>query len=381
MEWSQARTERARGRVDTSRQNHDAPTDVAQDEDVHAGRLAAYGRAVDAAFARAAAARPLVTRRLQLGPVRLGLRFAGPALVEPLTAALGHLGGGDGEAADLEVRIWDTESTGVELPRPPWPGGPVIRGFVPGYGHGDVLAALDPAFGAFTLLRGAERLAVYHLASARTLPAYETAFPLRTLWNWWLAGRGLQIVHAGAVGDGRGAALLAGPGGSGKSNTTLACLEAGLEYLGDDYVAVEIGEPAVAHTLFSSAKLFPSDLPHFPGLARALAHAGGDGDHKAVLFLARSHPAAVPRSRPVRAILLPRVARAARTEIVPVTAAAALRAMSPTTLFQLPGAGAAEFRAMGALVRAAPAFELRLGADRGEVVDRLRRFLAEGAHD
>jgi hypothetical protein len=331
------------------------------------------------AFACATRACPEVTRDLHLGRLKVRLRFAGPALVEPLTAALEHLAAEPFARSDLEALIWDTASTGIDLPRPPWPGGPVIRNYVPGYSQDEVRAGLDPLFGGFSWYDHRAGRALYHLPAASALPVHETAFPLRTLWNWWLSGHGTQVVHAGAVSDGRGAVLLAGAGGSGKSNTSLACLEAGLEYLGDDYVAVEPGPPSVVHTLFASAKLFPSDLEHFPGLAAGVRPAGPGVDAKTVLFPGRTRPASVPRARPLRAILLPQVVRADRTEIAPVSGAQALRAMSPSTMFQLPGAGAAEFRAMAALTRHTPAFALRLGRDRREVVDRIRRFLAEGA--
>ena len=47
-----------------------------------------------------------------------------------------------------------------------------------------------------------------------------------------------QVVHAASVGTKDGAVLIVGKGGSGKSTSALACLNAGMYYLGDDYTLI-----------------------------------------------------------------------------------------------------------------------------------------------
>ena len=60
--------------------------------------------------------------------------------------------------------------------------------------------------------------------------------------------RGFELLHAGAVGLGEGAVLVAGPSGAGKSTQTLALVAAGGELLGDDAVALDPrGDRLVAH--------------------------------------------------------------------------------------------------------------------------------------
>ena len=61
------------------------------------------------------------------------------------------------------------------------------------------------------------------LEDASRLPPWERACPLRALLTWWAAPERLLMAHGAAVGSGEGALLLAGPGGSGKSTTALAC--------------------------------------------------------------------------------------------------------------------------------------------------------------
>src|SRR5205807_649323 len=97
----------------------------------------------------------------------------------------------------------------------------------------------------------------YWAADADRLPAWECASPLRHVLHWWLADHGLQQVHAGSVGTERGAVLVVGRGGRGKSTTTLAALGQGLKYVGDDYVAVELEPEPLVHSIYNAGKLEP----------------------------------------------------------------------------------------------------------------------------
>src|SRR5262249_49065941 len=71
----------------------------------------------------------------------------------------------------------------------------------------------------------------------------------------WLAGRGLQVLHAAAVAFAGRGVLLVGPGGAGKTTAALACALAGGDFLGDDLCAVEAGGIPRVHSLFGTVKL------------------------------------------------------------------------------------------------------------------------------
>ena len=84
----------------------------------------------------------------------------------------------------------------------------------------------------------------------------------------------VQLVHSGAVGIGGQGVLLTGIGGSGQSTTCLLCLEAGLDFAGDDYTAFELvgGSSARVHSLYSSAKVDPVTLGRFPRLRQLVSN-------------------------------------------------------------------------------------------------------------
>lgn len=340
-------------------------------------RLHGYCRDVELAFAAAArSAGGARTRLVALAGRRIALCLAGEALEGRLLPALAHLPAASGEP-DLTVLLWDGAGTGVPLPLPGWElAGSVVRGQVPGLTGQTVLTALEPSYGGFSLYDRGRRLGVFHAPDGALVPGFEASFPLRTIFSWFFGDAGLRVVHAGAVGTGDGAVLLVGKGGSGKSSTSLQCLCAGMRFAGDDYVLADPALPPRVHALYSSAKLFPEDAVHFPGLAAARRLRAEESPEKDLYFLHEALGGRIAASMPVRAILLPRVGGDGPPRFAPVSGAAALAAMAPSTLFQLPGTGAEAFGAMADLARRVPAFRLDLGASREAVPEAVARFLA-----
>jgi hypothetical protein len=74
----------------------------------------------------------------------------------------------------------------------------------------------------------------------------------------------------------------------------------------------------------------------------------------------------IASSFPLHALIVPRVA-GGTSRLQRISGGAALRALAPTTLLQLPGSGAEAFAALADLVRRLPAWSLELGDDRAEI--------------
>ena len=104
-------------------------------------------------------------------------------------------------------------------------------------------------------------------------------------------------------------------------------------------------------------------IARVPGLEQ-LAVAGPDASyHKSLLDLHARMPEKLLRGAPLRAILVPRVTDAAETTVRPCTAGAALTAVAPNTMLQLPGNGRPAMELLSSVVRAVPCHHLDLGAD------------------
>jgi hypothetical protein len=165
--------------------------------------------------------------------------------------------------------------------------------------------------------------------------------------------------------------LLAGRGGSGKSTTALACLSAGMRYAADDYCLLANDPQPTVYSLYNTGKLETAQAQRFPQLAH-LARNSGD---KAVFFLNEQFPAQLVAEMPLRAILLPRVTGQRETILQPAAPGEALQALAPSTIFQLPGGGAADFRFLAVLVKQLPCYRLGLGTEIERIPQVISRLL------
>ena len=235
----------------------------------------------------------------------------------------------------------------------PWGIGDVrLRGDIRGYDPGEYSVFYEQASGAVTIYHRPSATMAFWVIDPRLSPWYERGAPLRSALHHWAAGQGMHFVHAGAIGvDGRGV-LLAGAGGSGKSTTALACLDAGLQYAGDDYDVILTHEDAPrVHCLYSTAKLDAPSLERLPGLAAAVADFRRGEEQKAVIDVHGHRPGLVVDSLAIDAVVIPSVGAGEQPRLRPAKSSHALRAIAPTTLLQLPGAAAPRMAAMADLVR------------------------------
>ncbi|HUN21893.1 MAG TPA: hypothetical protein PK299_02025 [Anaerolineales bacterium] len=210
------------------------------------------------------------------------------------------------------------------------------------------------------------------------VPNYELASPLRTLLSLSLPAH-QQFVHGSAIGDAQSCVLLTALSGGGKSTTSLLCLRAGFTYLSDDYCVLSLGQPPILHSAYSAAKLKGNeDFKRFSDFLPYIRYREKkeQGDY-ALLCLYPAFAPQIVASRPLRAILVPRITGEPNTKIIPITAGLALAALAPTSLFQLPTAGQSALARMSALVRSVPTYALELGSDFDSIPNRLRSLLSK----
>lgn len=309
------------------------------------------------------AAGGVVERHYRLSGFSLRLCFAAPALVSRLAPALEHLAvSPNGRPPDLTVHLWDSTSTATRMARRPWQADDLIaRGDVRSFRDKTILTALTADVGALSILNLAENVGLFWIRNAADLPTYERGAPLRAILHWWMRQRSRHLVHAAAVGvQGKGA-LIVGRGGSGKSTTALTCLTHGWDYASDDYCLVSCIDSPRAESLYNTAKLNADHLRNLPQLLPAISNREELGSEKALLYLHQYHPARLTAGFDLKAILLPRVTGKPATAVQAATPAAGLRALAPSSLFQLPGSGQDEFFALSRLVQAVPCYHLELG--------------------
>ena len=84
---------------------------------------------------------------------------------------------------------------------------------------------------------------------------------------------------------------------------------------------------------------------------------------------------ALATSFPLRAVLVPHVTGTADTSLRPASPVEALRALAPSTLFQLAGSGASAFANMAAIVRRTRSYHLDVGTDLAQIPRAIQALL------
>jgi hypothetical protein len=341
-------------------------------------------------FARAAdVVGGLIERWFMIAGRPVVLQFAGPRLL-PLTEAFEHLAClPQPSPPALTIRLWDRASTGIGAAAPPLDGRiGEAAGLRVLWHELPLRVLLQPGQGSLSAIDEVSGEAWYWCDDADALPYWEFAAPLRMVLHWWLGTRGALMLHAAAIGSDNGGVLLVGRGGSGKSTTSLLGLRAGLQFASDDYVAVDpaldaTGRPTV-HSIFGSGKLTADQYANFPELHAGVVNADRLDTEKAVLFVRRVFPLQLVRQFPLRAVLVPRITGLPKTIAHRVSPIAALAALAPSTIFQLPGTASADLAAMAQVVRQVPTYALELGTDLDAVpvaIANLLRSLESERHE
>jgi len=250
----------------------------------------------------------------------------------------------------------------ASLPPFPWGSSHLGRGgAIAGLTHGPVRATAAVDDTSLMLWDDERRLACCWFAGVHGITRWDRAAPLRTALHYALAAPDRQLVHGAAVGTGGRGVLLAGPGGRGKSTTTLACLHAGLQVVGDDYSAIELSNGrALAWNLYRSIKVGE--------------RGPGDRDDRRTLILGEDIPGEPTDVLDLAAVLLPRVTGGASSALVAARPVDALGALAPSTLLQAPHEERPSLGLLADLARAIPAYHLHLGTDRG--VPAIRQAVA-----
>lgn len=223
--------------------------------------------------------------------------------------------------------------------------------------HTDRLAMASPHQRSLWILRRDLSVALRWVESYDDLPPDQRISPLQPVSRWWAAEQGAATVHAGVVADEHGAVVLVGVGGAGKSTATMSCLGSNLDVLGDDFNFIE--PPAadrgpVAHAMYRRAKLDERSLAMLPHLRERVVGVGMRGKSLIALDdLANAR-------RPVVAVCHVVQDPGRPTHLTPMSKAAALRAVAPSTMFQVRLAERTTWSVLSAVVKSVPCFELHV---------------------
>lgn len=313
-------------------------------------------------------------RMYAIDGVYIKICFYVPILESQLARALAHREVTSTQAPDVTIHVADSVTSGVAFPMP-WNQPIFMHPQATARHTQQTLGVYLQGEHTLNLYDAAQKTAWFWISDAQTLPAWIIAAPFRTILHWIFSERGTYLVHGAAVAVGTDAVLLTAKGGSGKSTTALACLCTGMQYLADDYVALSRHSREVS-SVYSSVKIATNRIQTFPELNVWAETDTQNSLEKRIAFLSELFPQQIQKSAHLRAVLIPRIKPDGPTTIVPTTAAQALLALAPTTIFQLPLASDDTFSNLRTILESLPCAVIELGPDIRAIPGIISEYLA-----
>ncbi len=317
-----------------------------------------------------------INRYFEIADTIVCFSFAGEALIPALTPALSHLQVISDRSPDVTIHVWDSESSGVEMVEPPCNKNHFTdRGDIWGFNSDRIKTAFHWSEFSVNVMDLQTNTAVYWIKSRENLPYWAISSPFRTILHWWMEKNGCQLMHAAAVGTDEGGVLITGKGGAGKSTTAVSCLLDGMNYLSDDYLIVKKDPVPKVYSLYSTAKIGVEDREKFSELQSLAADHIEKNQEKDVLFLYPAFKDQIKKELPVKTILKPRIRKQKKTTFSPISFWRTHRAMSFTTMSQLPGVGTHTHQYFKDLCNTVPCLAINLGNDLKEGPKAIRHHL------
>lgn len=210
---------------------------------------------------------------------------------------------------------------------------------------------------------------------------YERAKPLARLLLEWHNDQNIPVIHAGLVAREGSGLLIAGKSGSGKSTSSLACVSAGLHFLGEDYVGLQnrADDSFVGHSLYNSVFLNTVDFARFADLAPYAIKGRLPHEEKSVIILSTIFSERLERAVPIRAVALVRVGDSPRARLCPASKGETLLALGPSSLLQIPNRplGTRGLDRLAKLVERVPCYSVEAGSDLPSVAHCIEELLGQ----
>ena len=313
---------------------------------------------------------------ISINGLKIKLCFAGRAVYPCIMPAFDHLICEAADKTTFTVNIWDSRSTGIVLPDSPWSGDmSQITDKILMFNQDPVHMLYNPASKVYSLVNTETRTAYYHVPDAGLIPYYERGSPLRMILHWCLEQNGIHLIHSASVGTGGKGVLLIGRGRSGKSTTSLISLINGLDFIGDDYIAVSKNPHPLALSIYNSVEVNSDMLDKIPELQDQVINPERTGPEKALIFLNRSFSKNIVRQLRIKAIVMPVVSGKSTSRIYNIPSMKAFTELASSTIFQMPGSGKALLGGLKHIVDDLPVFAMDLSNDFSEITDTLRMFI------
>lgn len=294
---------------------------------------------------------------------------------EKYLRALAHLAIQSKGEENIKINLIESRSTGSTPPEA-WLNWPTID---PYSGElldfGDNRALFNSTEPYFIFVDYASNEIYYWVDDFCRLSPNETASPLRMVFHLWFEPTKLFLCHAAGLGFSQKGVLLTGKSGSGKSTSTLSCLNTRLKYAGDDFILVD-SEKSIVYSLYGAAKLNVEQFENFPHLKPLISNIEHIPREKGHIYINESFKDSMINQFSIQAILLPTITGLENTFIKECSKIDAIKALVPSSVWIL-RTNKTAVEKMKLLIAKTPTFRLMAGVNLEQIAPTLINFINE----
>ena len=235
----------------------------------------------------------------------------------------------------VTIKIIESATTTSNLPKEwvNWEAVNQYNGELTGFEEG-YYAMINTHDSLFILLDYQKKTIFFWINDFDTLSLSERASPIRLPLSLWFRNTSLFMCHAAGIGFNGTGVLLTGKGGSGKSTSTLSCLQTQLKYAGDDFVLVD-SEKNIVYSLYNIAKFNTEQLERFEHLKQYVSNVKHIPHEKGQIYINQDFSNEIINSFIVKSILLPTITGKKDTHIGTCSKIDAVKALIPSSVWIL----------------------------------------------
>lgn len=277
--------------------------------------------------------------------------------------------------AEVTVHLIESASTGLTPPQEwvNWPDIDLYNGELLGFGSNRAIINSTELW--FIYVDYDLNVIHYWVNDFSKLPTRETAIPLILVFHLWFDHTPLFLCHSAGLSTLAGGVLLTGRGGSGKSTSTLSCLNTEIKCAGDDFVLID-PEQLIVYSLYGVAKLNIDQFENLPHLKPLISNRHQIPDEKGQVYINEFFPDSMVNQFELKAILLPTITGLEDTFIRQCSKIEAIKALVPSSIWILKSNKKAVEK-MNHLIAKIPTFRLMAGTNLSQIAPTLINFINE----
>jgi len=314
-----------------------------------------------------------IIKTYQVATKKVSIYFYGQDVFDILSQAFGHHKIIPNDDYDIIIHAWDSRYNNKYM-IPPWD----EPGFNKDYKIEDenFLGVYLGGEESLNFYDKEKRIGYFYTNDVRQLPDWIYGAPFRTILHWFFNESDIHLIHGAVIGQHNKSILLTARSGSGKSTTALSCILSGMDYLSDDYIAIQQNSSVEAHSLYQSAKITRDGVNRFPEFNQIIRNKNFQENEKAVLFLSDIFPSQVVSHSSIVAIFIPRIVPD-KTRLSKANKIEAMLAIAPTTMLQLPLAETNKLKIFKSILNNIPCYFLDVGPDIRNTPNIIKDFLSK----